>query len=186
MAGTQRLVARIGKAHGLRGEVTVQVHTDAPDDRFVPGARFVTAAQPGSGVPRELRLATARMHQQTWLLSFEGIGDRTGAQGLRGTRLLSTDPDDGAAPSSPTPSGADEGWYPEELVGLRVRDPAGSDIGVVSELRVGTAQDLLGVHLSDGRRGLVPFVTALVPRVEPGQGFVVVNAPGGLFDLEQG
>ena len=107
----QLLVARIGKAHSLRGEVTVQAHTDDPAARFVPGARFTTEAVAGSGVPRELTLRSARLHNGIWLLAFEGIPDRTGAEGLRGTRLLV---------DTETIEDADDedAWYEDELVGL--------------------------------------------------------------------
>ena len=87
-ADSRLLVARIGKPHGLRGEVTVQTHTDDPEARFAPGVVYATEAAPGSGVPRSLTLRTARLHQKVWLLGFEEIPDRTGAESLRGTRLV--------------------------------------------------------------------------------------------------
>jgi len=170
-----RLVARIGKPHGLRGEVTVQVHTDDPEGRFVEGAVFDTEAAPGSGVPRQLTLASHRVHRGIWLLGFEGIPDRTGAESLRGTRLY-------AAPESGSDEG-EEGWYERDLVGLAVVDPQGSPIGTVSGLQTGPAQDLLVVELADGGEALVPFVTAIVPEVDVEAGRVVVDAPPGLLDL---
>ena len=88
---SDRVLARIGKPHGIRGEVTVQAHTDDPAARFVPGATFATEAPPGSGVPRVLTISAARLHRDTWLLAFEEVPDRTGAEGLRGTRLVLDD-----------------------------------------------------------------------------------------------
>ncbi|CAN7494354.1 ribosome maturation factor RimM [Knoellia sp. LjRoot47] len=173
------LVARIGKPHGLRGEVTVQTHTDDPERRFAPGTVFATQAAAGTGVPRELTLATARKHGEIWLLGFEEIPDRTGAESLRGTRLLldldgvDEDEDD------------DEGWYEHDLVGLAVHDPAGAVLGEVRGLTVGAAQDLLEVKLTDGREVLVPFVEAIVTSVDVEGGHVVVDAPAGLFDLDE-
>ena len=108
-----RLVARIGKPHGIRGEVTVQAHTDTPEDRFVPGVTFVTEAAAGSGVPRALTIAAARLHREIWLLAFEEIPDRTGAESLRGTRLLLDEADLADAADDD-----DDGWYESELVGL--------------------------------------------------------------------
>jgi len=175
------LVARIGKPHGLRGEVTVQVHTDDPQSRFVPGAVFDTEAAPGTGVPRRLTLATARKHREIWLLGFAEIPDRTGAESLRGTRLLL---DLGAAADDEDAEDTEEGWYEHDLVGLRVEDPAGSVLGEVTGLVTGAAQDLLEVRLADGREALVPFVEAIVPEVDPDAGRVVVDAPPGLFDLD--
>ena len=122
------VIARIGKPHGIRGEVTVQTHTDDPQGRFVPGATYATAAASGTGVPRELTIASARLHQQTWLLGFAEIPDRTGAESLRGTRLVI--PDD-AAESAGDDGDDENGWYEADLVGLTVEDPAGVVIGEV-------------------------------------------------------
>lgn len=173
------LVARIGKPHGLRGEVTVQTHTDDPERRYVPGTVFATQAAAGTGVPRELTLASARKHRAVWLLGFEEIPDRTGAESLRGTRLL-LDIDAGEQEVD-----EDDGWYEHDLVGLAVHDPAGAVLGEVTGLSIGAAQDLLELRLSDGREVLVPFVEAIVTDVDTEAGHVVVDAPAGLFDLDE-
>jgi 16S rRNA processing protein RimM len=174
---TDRLVARIGKPHGLRGEVTVRAHTDDPEGRFVPGTVFTTEAAPGTGVPRTLTLATARLHRETWLLGFEEIPDRTGAESLRGTTLRLSD--DG----SDEPDLDEESWYEEDLLGLTAFDPAGERIGEVSGLVNGAAQDLLVVRLEDGAEALVPFVAAIVTDLDTTAGRVVIDAPPGLLDL---
>lgn len=170
------VIARIGKPHGLRGEVTVQLHTDDPETRFADGAVLDTVAQPGSGVPRQLTIRSTRVHNGIWLLTFEEIPDRTGAEGLRGTRLV-LDADAAAAAVADD----DDAWHEDELVGLEVRDPAGEVIGEVTGLDVGAAQDRLEVRLTDGVTAWVPFVEAIVPVV--GEDHVVVDAPPGLFDL---
>ncbi len=175
------LVARIGKPHGIRGEVTVQAHTDDPQGRFAPGTTYPTEAAPGTGVPRQLTIATARLHQKTWLLGFEEIPDRTGAESLRGTRLVLDDP---AAGDTGAPEDED-GWYESDLVGLSAVDASGQLLGEVTGLSVGTAQDLLEVRLTDGRVALVPFVEAIVPEVDVAGGRIVVHAPPGLFDLAE-
>jgi 16S rRNA processing protein RimM len=174
------VVARVGKAHSLRGEVTVQLHTDDPQGRFVPGARFRTEAEPGSGVPRELTLRSARLHNGTWLLAFEGIPDRTGAEGLRGTRLL-VEASEAAAPDED-----EDAWYEEELVGLRAVDRAGVELGTVSGLEHGPSQDLLVLRLPGGGSAWVPFVEAIVPEVDVPGGRVVLDPPEGLLDLNAG
>ncbi|MEO6018696.1 MAG: ribosome maturation factor RimM [Knoellia sp.] len=174
------LVARIGKPHGLRGEVTVQTHTDDPHSRYAPGTVFETEAQPGTGVPRALTLATARKHREIWLLGFAEIPDRVGAESLRGTQLfldLDAVEDD--------PQVDDEGWYEHDLVGLAVHDPSGAPLGEVTGLVVGAAQDLLEVRLADGREALVPLVEAIVTEVDIEGGRVVVDAPAGLFELDE-
>ena len=105
----QLQVARIGKPHGIRGEVTVQVLTDAPGDRFVPGTQFVV--EPASAGP--LTVSSARWNKDILLLAFEEIETRNEAETLRGAKLFieteDIDEDD------------DEGWYEHELVGLEVR-----------------------------------------------------------------
>lgn len=174
---TDRRIARIGKPHGLRGEVTVRAHTDDPAGRFTPGTVFATEAAPGSGVPRALTLTTARLHRDIWLLGFEEIPDRTGAESLRGTTLHL--PED----SLETAKDDEDSWYEDELVGLTAYDPAGSRIGEVSGLHPGAAQDLLVVRLDDGAEAMVPFVSAIVTDVDVEGGRVVVDAPPGLLDL---
>ncbi len=165
------VLARIGKPHGLRGEVTVQLHTDDPERRFAVGNVLATEAAPGSGVPRSLTIASTRVHRGIWLLSFEEIPDRVGAESLRGTRLVLVD----AAPIE------DEGYYEEDLVGLEVRDLDGERIGTVSGLEIGAAQDRLVLTLTDGVTAYVPFVKRIVPTVASDH--VVVDPPPGLFDL---
>lgn len=176
------VVARIGRPHSLRGEVTVQAHTDDPEGRFAPGASFATEARPGSGVPLQLTVRTARVHNGTWLLSFEGIPDRTGAEGLRGTRLVVE-----AGEAGSEAADADEdAYYEDELVGLAVESMAGAPLGTVAGLETGSAQDLLVLTLEDGATAWVPFVTAIVPVVDLEGGRIVLDPPPGLLDLNRG
>jgi 16S rRNA processing protein RimM len=172
------VVARIGRAHGIRGEVTIEVRTDAPDERFVPGAAFYVVAPPGPagrGLPPALTLESVRDHNGTLLLGFAGIPDRTAADALRNVVL-----------ESDVPGVSDEAdaWYDHELVGLRVVDPAGEALGEVVAVEHPPAQDLLVVRRPDGAKRLVPFVTAIVPTVDVAAGVVVVDAPTGLLDDE--
>ena len=168
----QVVVARIGKAHGLRGEVTVQVLTGAADARFVPGATFAT--EPEESGPLVLR--SARDHNGVLLLGFEGTQDRSGAEVLRGIKLLAEPLDD---------DGDEDTWYERDLVGLKAVTVGGDDVGEVTSLRTGGAQDLLVLRLTDGREALVPFVTAIVPDVDIEGGRVVLDPPTGLLDLDQ-
>ena len=166
----QVVVARIGKAHGLRGEVTVQVLTGAADERFVPGASFVT--EPAEAGPMVLR--SARDHNGVLLLGFEGTDDRSGAEALRGIKLLANPLED---------HGDEDTWYERDLVGLKAVTVGGDEVGEVTALQSGAAQDLLVVRLTDGRKALVPFVTAIVPEVDVDGGRVVLDPPPGLLDL---
>ncbi|MGI8947220.1 MAG: ribosome maturation factor RimM [Ornithinimicrobium sp.] len=183
------VVARIGKPHGLRGEVTVQTHTDRPEHRFVEGAQFAT--DPSD--PGPLTIATVRQHQGVFLLGFEGVRDRSAAEALRDTRLLSGDvrsQDQGGGARSDADVD-DEGWYEEELLGLPVTLLDGTVLGEVSALHTRDVQDLLGVRLPDGRDALVPFVEQIVTEIvlpddggDQGAARVVVDPPAGLLDLD--
>lgn len=162
----QRVVARIGRAHGLRGEVSAQVRTDVPGERFAPGAVFETPAGP-------LTLESARDHSGVLLLRFAGVTSREGAEALRGAELIV----DVGASDEP------DAWYDDELVGLRAVRLDGADLGEVVRLDVGAAQDLLVIRPPGGRpEVLVPFVRALVPDVDVAGGRVVLDPPGGMFD----
>jgi 16S rRNA processing protein RimM len=154
----------------------VQVHTDEPESRFEVGARFATQAEAGSGVPRQLTLRSTRVHRGIWLLAFDEIPDRTGAESLRGTRLF-IDAAEAAADAD------EDSWYEDELVGLTAVDPSGATLGTVAGLDHGPAQDLLVLELAAGGRALVPFVEAIVPEVDVESGRVVVDAPPGLLEL---
>jgi 16S rRNA processing protein RimM len=166
----QLQVARIGKPHGIRGEVTVQVLTDAPGDRFIPGTEFVV--EPASAGP--LTVSSARWNKDILLLGFEEIETRNDAETLRGAKLFieteELDEDD------------DEGWYEHELVGLEAR--VGSQVvGKVAALNTMPVQDLLVVTTPGGEEILIPFVEQIVPEVNIEEGFVLLTPPDGLFEL---
>ena len=168
------VVGRIGKPHGLRGEVTVDVRSDEPERRFAPGA--VLAAEPPRGshsTLRSLTVQTARWHQTTLLVAFAEIPDRTAAEAARGV-VLSARVDPSDAPDDP-----DE-YYDHQLVGLAAYDEAGRPLGEVLAVVHGGAQDLLTVRTPDGRDALVPFVRALVPEVDLAGGRVVIADRPGL------
>ena len=166
----QLQVARIGKPHGIRGEVTVQVLTDAPEDRFVPGTEFVV--EPASSGP--LTVSSARWNKDILLLGFEEVADRNQAETLRGAKLFveteELDEDD------------DEGWYEHELVGLEAR-VGGTVVGKVTALNTMPVQDLLMVTTPDGEEILVPFVEQIVPEVNVEDGYILLTPPDGLFEL---
>ncbi len=168
------VVARIGKAHGLRGEVTVHVRTDAPQERFLAGSRFDTEPAAGGPPLGPLVLRSARDHNGVLLLAFEGIEDRTAAEGLRGVTLTAD-----AAPSPPE----QDAWYEAELVGLAVLTADGTRVGLVAAVEQRPAQDLLVLALPDGGEARVPFVRALVPVVDVAGGTVVIDPPEGLLEL---
>ena len=163
------LVGTIGRAHGLRGEVSVHVRTDEPERRFTPGASLRVGDRPRT-------VASARWHSGTLLLGLEGVTDRTAAEALRGRELWADVPA-GEAP-------ADEGEYwDRQLVGLEVLDAAGAVAGTIGEVLHLPAHDVLVVRTSGGDR-LVPFVSEVVPVVDLEAGLVRVADIGGLLSDE--
>lgn len=163
------VVARIGKAHGLKGEVTVQLHTDSPEERFVKGAQFLT--DPVKVGPLTLR--SARVHNGIYLLAFDQAPDRTAAEGLRGTKLL----------AEADELVEDDAWYEEDLLGFDVVLDDGTKVGVVKGLESREVQDLLIVDGVDGYDILVPFVEEIVPEVDEDERRVIITPPPGLLEL---
>lgn len=177
------IVGRIGKPHGIRGEVTVEVRTDEPEARFAPGSVLrtepgaVAPSEPGAyRVPQELTVESVRWHQGRLLVVFDGVPDRNVAEALRGT-LLGVDSGDVAPPEDP------EEFHDHQLVGLAAVNPAGERLGEVDRIDHAPASDLLVLRRPDGRTALIPFVKAIVPEVDLAGGRVVVDPPGGLLDL---
>lgn len=173
-ADIEVVVGRIGKPHGIRGEVTLDVRTDEPERRFAPGTTLRAEAPAGADRrPASLTVARARWHQSTLLVTFEELPDRNAAEAARGTVLHATIAHD-ETPEDP------EEFYDHQLVGLDVVDTDGSPLGTVKALVHGSAQDLLTVRTADGRDALVPFVSALVPEVDLAAGRIVVADRPGL------
>jgi len=172
------VVGRIGKPHGIRGEVTVEVRTDEPERRFADGATLSVAPPGGSAfVGSTLTVESTRWHQSTLLVVFAEIADRTAAEAARGV-VLSV-----AVPADETPDDPEE-FYDHQLVGLAAFDLDGAPLGEVTGLVHG-AQDLLTIRTPDGRDALVPFVKALVPEVDLAARRVVIDdRPGLVTPLE--
>jgi 16S rRNA processing protein RimM len=173
-ADVEVVVGRIGKPHGLRGEVTVDVRTDEPERRFARGSTLRAEPPPGSASSlRRLTVAGSRRHQSLLLVTFEELSDRTAAEAARGILLHAT------IPADESPEDPDE-FYDHQLVGLAAYDVGGVLLGSVAGLVHGGAQDLLRIATPDGREALVPFVKALVPEVDLAGGRVVVADRPGL------
>ncbi|MFP5333725.1 MAG: ribosome maturation factor RimM [Actinomycetes bacterium] len=161
------VVARIGRPHGVRGELSVEVRTDVPEQRFVVGARFTT--DPGG---RTLTLVGVRDHNGRTLLTFAEVSDRTAAEAVRDVLLVA----EVAETDEP------DAWPAASLVGLRAVTVDGRDVGTVVGLEHLPAQDLLEIEQPSGHRALVPFVAAIVPEVDVEGGRVVLDPPGGLLE----
>jgi 16S rRNA processing protein RimM len=165
---TDRLiVGRVAKAHGIKGEVAIEIHTDVPEIRFAPGAHL--RADPDI----DLTVATSREHQGRVLVRFESVPDRNGAEALRG-RWLSID----AADLQPL----DDPWsfWGFELEGAAVTDTTGTKLGTFVGVQEGKVDDLWIVRTPNGNV-LVPAVKQIVVSVDVGAKQIVLDPPEGLF-----
>ena len=172
--GELLVVGRIGRAHGIRGDVNVEVRTDAPELRFAPGA--VLRTDPESAGP--LTVETARMHSGRLIVRFAGVSDRTGAEALRQVFLV-IDADD----SGPAGEPDEDVWWDHELLELEARTSTGQLLGHVADVLHTPAGELLSIRRPDGAELLVPFVSEMVPVVDVPAGRVVVDPPAGLLEL---
>ncbi|MFF8279438.1 ribosome maturation factor RimM [Streptomyces lateritius] len=167
----QLVVARIGRAHGIKGEVTVEVRTDEPELRLAPGAVLTT--DPASIGP--LTIETGRVHSGRLLLRFEGVRDRNAAEALRNTLLIAdVDPDE-------TPEEDDE-YYDHQLMDLDVVLTDGTQVGRITEISHLPSQDLFIVERPDGTELMIPFVEEIVTDIDLEQQRAVIDPPPGLID----
>lgn len=175
------VVGRIGRPHGVRGEVTVEVRTDEPERRLADGTRLLAATDPDAATGRMLAIERAWWHSGRLVLAFDGIDDRNAAEQLRGLLLVVDRPDD-ELPEDP------EEFYDSQLVGCCVELLTGEVIGVVREVIHLPAQDLLAVDRAadrnEGGEVLIPFVSAIVPTVDVRAKRIVVDPPPGLLEPE--
>jgi 16S rRNA processing protein RimM len=158
--GDRLVVGRVGRAHGLRGEVAVRFSSNRPE-RAAPGAVLYAD-------DRELVVTTSRPHQDRMLVRFEGVDDRTAAEALQGRELT-------AAPLGDDVVLDDDELWVHEVVGAEVQDRSGATVGRVVAVDANPAHDIL---VLDGG-ALVPVVFVIEQR----DGIVVIDPPDGLFDL---
>ncbi len=179
MSDIEVVVGRIGRPHGVRGDVTVEIRTDEPERRFEPGTTLRAEPPRGSASGlTALRVVRVRPHQTALLVTFAEITDRNGAEAARGIVLHAS------IPADETPEDPDE-FYDHQLVGLAAVDVNGTPLGEVTRLVHGGAQDLLEIRTPDGRDTLVPFVKALGPEVDlDARRVVVADRPGLVTPLD--
>jgi 16S rRNA processing protein RimM len=171
------VVGRILRPHGLHGELSVEVRTDDPGQRFAVGS--VLGTDPPDAGP--LTVTASRWHGERLLVSFAGVADRTEAEPLRGA-LLTVDASEVAVPQDP-----DE-FHDHQLTGLTVVTVSGEPVGIVTDV-LHHGQDLLMVtpaRTPQREDVLVPFVAAIVVEVDLATGKLVIDPPPGLLDLGAG
>ena len=165
----QLVVARIGRAHGVLGEATIEVRTDQPEDRFYIGS--VLATEPTTFGP--LTITSVRDHNGTLLLGFKGVNDRNQVEELRNVLLLA-DVDIEA-------DSTEDDFHVQQLLQCQVSTEDGLEIGLVTDVINLPGQDVLAVDYN-GREVLIPFVKAIVPIVDVKNRKITVVPPAGLLD----
>lgn len=166
------VIGRVAKSHGVRGELVVDIRTDAPEERFAAGT-VLRGRLPRGGGEKNFTVTAARAHAGRLLLSLAQVGDRTAADAIRGTLFL--------IDSETVDSGSDpDEFYDHELEGLPVVTVDGDDVGTVAEVLHLPGGELLSVTMPDGREVLVPFVREIVPTVT--QERIEIDPPDGLLD----
>ena len=197
-------VCRIGRAQGLKGEVNVYSYTDEPDRRFSPGAQLET----GDG--EVFTVVRSRRFKQRWIVLFEGVDDRNASEALNGTELyVEADPAEDLADEDSWYLTDLIGLEVRMAQGNGLGLPEGKVVGRVRDVLDGSAQQQLDIEmgspspaagnddslpgrsgdLPSGRQtaddspvtGLIPFVEQLVPEVNPDEGYVTIDPPGGLL-----
>jgi 16S rRNA processing protein RimM len=166
-----RVVGRVVRAHGLRGELVVEPSTDQAEERFAPGTVLQV-----SGVPARstLTITAARWHSGRLLVTVDEVTDRDTAEALRRGVLR--------AEASDADIADDDEFHDHQLEGLRAELADGTVVGTVTAVAHGAGGELLVVVPPEGGELLVPFVTAIVPTVDLAGGRVVLDPPEGLFD----
>lgn len=171
-------VARIGRAQGLKGEVSVWCFTDEPEERFSPDAELYTADGDTCYVVQR-----SRTFKKRWYIKLEGVDNRTDAEALQGLELyaIAWDRDEMLE--------QDE-FYPKDLIGLEVKLVPNNCLGKSEDEVIGKvvdmiegAQWLLKIKLTNNEKALVPFVKALVPEIDLNNKTLIINPPGGLIEL---
>jgi len=163
------VVARIGRAHGVNGEATIEVRTDLPEERFIVGSVLVT--EPSSFGP--LTITSVRNHNGTLLLGFKEVKDRTAVEKLRDVLLL--------ADVDISEGGDEDNFHIQELLGCRVVTDTGVEVGIMTDLVQLPGQDLLAVD-HNGREILIPFVLEIVPEIDVENKVITITPPEGLLD----
>ena len=168
-------VGRVVKAHGVGGEVVVEVRTDDPDSRFAEGASLRGKPR-GGGAERRYTVEVARPHGGRLLVRLAGVADREAADALRGVVFVV---DSTELPPIDDP---DE-FYDYQLEGLRVRTAHGREVGTVAEVLHTAAGELLAVRAGSGTEVLVPFVSAIVTSISLPEKMIKIDPPEGLLEL---
>ena len=166
-------VGRIARAHGIRGQVIVNSHTDFPDERFRPGA-VVFIERDGAVQP--LTVTSVRFHRQRPIIGIAGVETMNAAQVLAGRELRVP-----VAELAPLPGGT---FYRHDLIGCVVETRTGRSVGRVEDVE-GTPTGSRLVVAAEGGEVLIPLVSQICTTIDPAAKRIVVDPPEGLLDLNK-
>jgi 16S rRNA processing protein RimM len=169
------IVGRARKAHGIRGELAVEVITDAPDVVFASGARLFAGTTTGDLSPErtELHVEQATPFKGGIIVSFREITDRTQAERWRDRYFL--------VPSSDLPPPEDDEVYVHELIEMRVVLASGEELGTVIDVYELPQGLTLDVQRQEGTV-LLPFNDQFVTQVDREARVITVDPPDGMLD----
>ena len=165
------VVGRIGRAHGVLGEATVEVRTDLPDERFFVGAQLTTDQEHAG----PLTIESARGHNGVLLLKFTQVKNRTEVEKLRDVLLL-------ADVDIEEESESEDEFHVQQLLGAQVITVDGQKVGVLSDVINLPGQDMFAVASARGEV-LIPFVLEIVPGVDVVNKIITIDPPAGLLSL---
>jgi 16S rRNA processing protein RimM len=165
------VVGRIARAHGLKGQVIVNLETDFPEARFQPGAELFVER---GGQVEPLTITTVRFHRERPVIGLRGIESITDAEPLAGLELRV--PLDALAA---LPEGV---FYRHDLIGCRVETTSGGTVGVVTDVEGTMAGSRLVIALASGEI-LIPLAAEICLEIDPAAKRIVIDPPDGLIDL---
>jgi 16S rRNA processing protein RimM len=171
------VVGRVARAHGIRGQVIVNLDTDFPRERFQPGAELFGRRSDGAGEPERLVVATVRFQHERPVIGFRGVDDMNAAIALAGTELRV--PVDRLAPLPP------EMFYRHDLVGCVVETADGARVGAVVGVEGPVGGSRLVVATPRGE-ALVPLAAEICRSIDLAGRRIVVAPPEGLLELNLG
>ncbi len=167
------IVGRVARAHGIRGQVIVNLDTDFPEERFRPGAElFINRA----GQVERITLTTVRFHQNRPVIGIRGVEDMNAATALAGVELR--------VPADELATLPDGTYYRHDLVGCVVETIAGETVGTVAEVEGTIGESRLVVQTLRGEV-LVPLVAAFCPTIDTAAKRIIVDLPDGLLELNR-
>jgi 16S rRNA processing protein RimM len=164
-------VGRIARAHGVRGQVIVNAHTDFPEERFRPGTELFIEHD---GTVRTLTVTTVRFHRERPVIGIEGVATMNDAEALAGCELRVP-----VSRLAPLPGGT---FYRHDLVGCRVETRGGGLVGTVEDVEGTPAGSRLVVAAPQGEV-LIPLVAEICTTIDLAAKRIVVEPPEGLLDV---